>query len=75
MICFEYKIPDSLQKMIYTFYSGWSWSVCPLQENVDPALQVQQEGGNQPTEEQKLHRRELTVVDEQEIWKDITLTQ
>ncbi|XP_072245075.1 DEP domain-containing protein 1A [Leuresthes tenuis] len=43
-------------------------------ENVDPALQVQQEGGNQPTEEQKLHRRELTVEDEQEIWKDITLT-
>ncbi|KAM4549122.1 DEP domain-containing protein 1A isoform 1-T1 [Odontesthes bonariensis] len=43
-------------------------------ENVDPALQVQQEGENQPTEEQKLHRRELTVEDEQEIWKDITLT-
>ncbi|XP_017294901.1 DEP domain-containing protein 1A isoform X1 [Kryptolebias marmoratus] len=43
-------------------------------ENVDPALQAQQEGSNQPAEEQQQQRRELTVEDEQEIWRDITLT-
>ncbi|XP_041862850.1 DEP domain-containing protein 1A isoform X1 [Melanotaenia boesemani] len=43
-------------------------------ENVDPALQVQQEGANQSIEEQKLQRRELTPENEQEIWRDITLT-
>ncbi|CAG5863224.1 unnamed protein product, partial [Menidia menidia] len=47
---------------------------CSPQENVDPSLHLQQERGNQPIEEQKLHRRDLTVNDEQEIWKDITLT-
>nr|XP_046248405.1 DEP domain-containing protein 1A isoform X2 [Scatophagus argus] len=41
------------------------------QENVDPALQS---GGNQPVGEQQVQRRELTVEDEQEIWRDITLT-
>ncbi|XP_042340115.1 DEP domain-containing protein 1A isoform X2 [Plectropomus leopardus] len=40
------------------------------QENVDPALQAE----NQPIGEQQVQRRELTVEDEQEIWKDITLT-
>ncbi|XP_035766632.1 DEP domain-containing protein 1A isoform X3 [Neolamprologus brichardi] len=44
------------------------------QENVDPALRIQQEGDNQPEEEQQKQRRELTVEDEQEIWRDITLT-
>ncbi|KAM6921330.1 DEP domain-containing protein 1A isoform 2-T2 [Xenentodon cancila] len=43
-------------------------------ENVDPALQVQKKEMNQPMEEQQLQRRELTVEDEQEIWRDITLT-
>ncbi|XP_008302618.1 DEP domain-containing protein 1A isoform X1 [Stegastes partitus] len=43
-------------------------------ENVDPALQVQHEGENQPLEEQQAQRRELTVEDEQDIWRDITLT-
>lgn len=50
-----------------------SCSVCAFQENVDPALQ---EGGvNQPVGEQQVQRRELTVEDEQEIWRDITMTQ
>ncbi|CAB1446667.1 unnamed protein product [Pleuronectes platessa] len=40
------------------------------QENVDPALQTGEE--NHP--DQQLHRRELTVEDEQDIWRDITLT-
>ncbi|KAF1385363.1 hypothetical protein PFLUV_G00106970 [Perca fluviatilis] len=42
------------------------------QENVDPALQA--EGENEPIGEQQVPRRELTVDDEQEIWRDITLT-
>ncbi|XP_044056072.1 DEP domain-containing protein 1A [Siniperca chuatsi] len=42
------------------------------QENVDPALQAG--GENQPIGEQQVQRRELTVADEQEIWKDITVT-
>ncbi|XP_076582599.1 DEP domain-containing protein 1A [Chaetodon auriga] len=41
------------------------------QENVDPALQA---GDDKPMGEQQVLRRELTVEDEQEIWKDITLT-
>ncbi|XP_070817323.1 DEP domain-containing protein 1A [Chaetodon trifascialis] len=41
------------------------------QENIDPALQA---GDDKPMEEQQVLRRELTVEDEQEIWKDITLT-
>lgn len=52
-----------------------SCSVLVFQENVDPALRIQQEGDNQPEEEQQKQRRELTVEDEQEIWRDITLTQ
>ncbi|XP_028259027.1 DEP domain-containing protein 1A isoform X2 [Parambassis ranga] len=44
------------------------------QENVDPALHSQQEGANQLTEEQQMQRRELTAEDEQDIWRDITLT-
>ncbi|XP_051803247.1 DEP domain-containing protein 1A isoform X2 [Acanthochromis polyacanthus] len=43
-------------------------------ENVDPALQAQQDGEKQPLEEQERQRRELTVEDEQDIWRDITLT-
>ncbi|XP_023148675.2 DEP domain-containing protein 1A isoform X1 [Amphiprion ocellaris] len=43
-------------------------------ENVDPALQAQQDGEKQPLEEQETQRRELTVDDEQDIWRDITLT-
>ncbi|XP_039985699.1 DEP domain-containing protein 1A [Xiphias gladius] len=42
------------------------------QENIDPALQAGEE--NQPTGEQQVQRRELTVEDEQDIWRDITLT-
>ncbi|XP_032382911.1 DEP domain-containing protein 1A isoform X1 [Etheostoma spectabile] len=42
------------------------------QENVDPALQAG--GENKPIGEQQVPRRELTVEDEQEIWRDITLT-
>ncbi|XP_070688566.1 DEP domain-containing protein 1A [Pempheris klunzingeri] len=38
------------------------------EENVDPALQT---GGEN---QQQVQRRELTVEDEQEIWRDITLT-
>ncbi|KAM9848845.1 DEP domain-containing protein 1A [Aulostomus maculatus] len=41
------------------------------QENVDPVHRG--EGENHPTEQQ-VQRRELTVDDEQEIWRDITLT-
>ncbi|XP_041646663.1 DEP domain-containing protein 1A [Cheilinus undulatus] len=42
------------------------------QENIDPALQAGEE--NQPIGEQNAQRRELTAEDEQEIWRDITLT-
>ncbi|XP_054459521.1 DEP domain-containing protein 1A isoform X1 [Anoplopoma fimbria] len=42
------------------------------QENVDPALQAG--GENHPIGEQQVPRRELTVEDEQEIWRDITVT-
>ncbi|KAM8745292.1 DEP domain-containing protein 1A isoform 2-T2 [Acanthopagrus schlegelii] len=42
------------------------------QENEDPALQA--EGEYQPIGEQQGQRRVMTVEDEQEIWKDITLT-
>ncbi|XP_029284667.1 DEP domain-containing protein 1A isoform X3 [Cottoperca gobio] len=42
------------------------------QENVDPALQSG--GENRSIGEQQVPRRELTVEDEQEIWRDITLT-
>lgn len=52
---------------------GGSCSFCAFQENVDPALQS--EGENQPVGEEPVQRRELTVEDEQEIWRDITLTQ
>ncbi|XP_056133242.1 DEP domain-containing protein 1A [Lampris incognitus] len=44
------------------------------QENVDPTLQIQTEEVNQPMGEQQVQRRGLTEEDEQEIWKDITLT-
>lgn len=44
-----------------------------IQENEDPSLQA--EGEKQPVEEPEVQRRELTVGDEQEIWRDITLTQ
>ncbi|XP_058495158.1 DEP domain-containing protein 1A isoform X2 [Solea solea] len=40
-------------------------------ENVDPALQAE---GNQLIGDQQAPRRELTMDDEQEIWRDITLT-
>lgn len=50
-----------------------SCSVCAFQENVDPALTAGDE--NQPTGEQQVQRRELTVEDEHEIWRDITVTQ
>lgn len=43
------------------------------QENADPILQGEGEAGD-PSTEQNSHRRELTVTDEHEIWKDITLT-
>lgn len=46
---------------------------CVLQENVDPAFQAGAENGL--LEEQQMPRRELTLDDEQEIWKDITLIQ
>uniref|UniRef100_UPI0037E9493B DEP domain-containing protein 1A n=1 Tax=Semicossyphus pulcher TaxID=241346 RepID=UPI0037E9493B len=42
------------------------------QENVDPALQA--EGENHTIEEQQVPRRELTLEDEQEIWRDIAMT-
>lgn len=44
-----------------------------IQENEDPSLQAN--GEKQPVEEPEVQRRELTVGDEQEIWRDITLTQ
>jgi len=50
-----------------------SRSVRAFQENVDPTLQAG--GENRPIGEQQVPRRELTVEDEKEIWKDITLTQ
>uniref|UniRef100_A0A8C7Y7T5 DEP domain containing 1a n=1 Tax=Oryzias sinensis TaxID=183150 RepID=A0A8C7Y7T5_9TELE len=43
-------------------------------ENVDPALQASHGGQSHLANEQKLQRRELTAEDEQEIWRDITLT-
>ncbi|RVE73641.1 hypothetical protein OJAV_G00033270 [Oryzias javanicus] len=43
-------------------------------ENVDPALQADPGGQSQLADEHKLQRRELTMEDEQEIWRDITLT-
>lgn len=45
------------------------------QENVDPALQACHGGQSHLADEQKWQRRELTAEDEQEIWRDITLTQ
>uniref|UniRef100_A0A3Q3VMG8 DEP domain-containing protein n=1 Tax=Mola mola TaxID=94237 RepID=A0A3Q3VMG8_MOLML len=42
------------------------------QENVDPAVQSQEE--SHPVGEQQGQRRQLTLEDEQEIWRDITLT-
>ena len=57
----------------YLLCDGASCSVCALQENIDPALQAG--GENQPIGEQQVPRRELTVEDEQEIWRDTTLTQ
>ncbi|XP_043985715.1 DEP domain-containing protein 1A isoform X3 [Gambusia affinis] len=41
-------------------------------ENVDPALQTTRDESNPPAEEHQ--RRELTLEDEQEIWRDVTLT-
>lgn len=40
---------------------------------MDPSLESERE--NKPLEEAELQRRELTLEDEQQIWKDITLTQ
>lgn len=40
---------------------------------MDPSLQSERE--NKPMEEAEMQRRELTLEDEQHIWKDITLTQ
>ena len=54
-------------------FGGGSCSLDDFQENEDPALQA--EGENQPIGEQQGQRRVMTVEDEQEIWKDITLTQ
>lgn len=45
-----------------------------FQENADPALQTPGEGESQCGEEQ-MQRRDLTVEDEHDIWRDITLTQ
>ncbi|KAF7651198.1 hypothetical protein LDENG_00114290 [Lucifuga dentata] len=45
-----------------------------VQENVDPDLQAGAETENQPAGEQQTQRRVLTVDDEHDIWKDITLT-
>lgn len=42
------------------------------QENVDPALQAE---ADDKGAEQQMQRRDLTVDDEQEIWRDVTLTQ
>lgn len=42
-----------------------------FQENVDPVHQTEEEKGT----EQQVPRRELTVEDERDIWRDITLTQ
>ena len=42
---------------------------------MDPALQAKAEDENAPVGEQQAHKRELTEEDEQEIWKEITLTQ
>ncbi|XP_034035337.1 DEP domain-containing protein 1A [Thalassophryne amazonica] len=42
------------------------------QENDDPALQAQNK--DQPIGEQQTQKRQLRVEDEQEVWKDITLT-
>ncbi|KAF3690592.1 DEP domain-containing protein 1A [Channa argus] len=43
-------------------------------ENIDPGLQEQGEGENHPLGELPVQRRELTVEDEHDIWRDITLT-
>lgn len=40
---------------------------------MDPSLQSERE--SKPVEEVEMQRRELTLEDEQQIWKDITLTQ
>lgn len=56
-----------------TVCGGGSCSLYDFQENEDPALQA--EGENQPIGEQQGQRRVMTVEDEQEIWRDITLTQ
>ncbi|XP_014867196.1 PREDICTED: DEP domain-containing protein 1A isoform X2 [Poecilia mexicana] len=42
-------------------------------ENVDPALQTPQDESNPSAEEQQHQRRKLTLEDEQEIWRDVTL--
>lgn len=56
-----------------TVCGGGSCSLYDFQENEDPALHA--EGENQPIGEQQGQRRVMTVEDEQEIWRDITLTQ
>ncbi|XP_035996709.1 DEP domain-containing protein 1A isoform X2 [Fundulus heteroclitus] len=43
-------------------------------ENVDPAGQTPRDEASEPTEEQQPQRRELTAEDEEEIWRDVTLT-
>ncbi|XP_014878033.1 DEP domain-containing protein 1A-like isoform X2 [Poecilia latipinna] len=43
-------------------------------ENVDPALQTPRDESNPSAEEQQHQRRKLTLEDEQEIWRDVTLT-
>lgn len=60
------------------FWCFWFWLVFiflyfVIQENVDPSLESERE--NKPVEEAEMQRRELTPEDEQQIWKDITLTQ
>ncbi|XP_007574839.1 DEP domain-containing protein 1A isoform X2 [Poecilia formosa] len=42
-------------------------------ENVDPALQTPRDESNPSAEEQQHQRRKLTLEDEQEIWRDVTL--
>ncbi|KAM3620367.1 uncharacterized protein V6R79_022189 [Siganus canaliculatus] len=66
------KRPSFKDKEIFLKFRGIKKHERETEENADPALQTGEE--NQPTGEAEVQRRELTVEDEQEIWRDITLT-
>ncbi|XP_074525328.1 DEP domain-containing protein 1A isoform X2 [Halichoeres trimaculatus] len=66
------KRPSFREKDVFSKFRSSRKHDRETQENVDPALQA--EGDDQSAGEKQTQRRELTMQDEREIWKDITLT-